>query len=408
MIKFLVRIDLSALLLVGINVLSSISAIASAYIYVIIFEPDSRGVIVMMSMISSITSSLLDFGTGIAASRLYKSVENRNITLACLDVISFSKIFSVLATMTVVYILSIEDIFSINQNELLIGLLGSIPIIIISSHMPILIHELDLKKYTLFLAVQAVIPLLAPILIYFVLDSRDLLIHFIGIIVLNIIFAFITYLFLPRNFAGYANLNIDRIKSLFSDSAFGYTSLLNLIVSRGWYFWISGNMGMHYVGIISLTQSIAERLSMIGDAFGQAGFRNALINTNLSNIWGNIFRKLFIQSAFITFILAGILFIASEVIFDYLPDKYREGSLYLNIFLISYLFHSLYRVIHYMLLSSGNSHLSFNNYLFSGLVLFLGLFAGESVSFLNDPLMSFLLSSIALLFFSIISVNISK
>lgn len=405
MINYLSRIDRSALLLIGVNVLSSISALATAYLYVIIFEPESRGVIVMISIISSIASSLLDFGNGITASRLYKRVENRNTILACLDVVFFAKLFLVAVLMVIVYMLNIEQFFSINRFDILMGLLGSVPIIIISSHVPILIHELELSKYISFLAVQAVIPLLSPSLIYFVFDCNDLIIHLTGIIVLNIMLALLTYLLLPRNLGSYGNVNIDSVKSLFSGSAIGYASLFNLLVSRGWYFWIAGNMGMHYVGIISLTQSIAERLSMIGDAFGQAGFRKALINKNISNVWRSVFRKLFVQSALISLTIAGILLSASDIIFTFLPDEYRDGALYLKIFLISYLFQSLYRVIHHMLLSTGNSRLSFYNYLISGFVLFVGLFIGEVVALFNDPLMSFLISSMSLFLFSLFLIN---
>jgi O-antigen/teichoic acid export membrane protein len=408
LINYLARIDISAILFVGVNFLSSVSALATAYLFVIIFEPDSRGVIVMISMIGSIASSLLDFGTGITASRLYKIVEDRNAILACLDVISSAKVFLILIIMFIAYKLDIHQFISLNQLDMLMGLFGAIPIIIISSHMPILVHTLELKKYLSLLALQAVMPLLAPSLLYFVFDCSDLIVHFIGIIFLNIALALLTYILLPRNLASYAKINQDRIKSLFSGLSIGYASLFNLIVSRGWYFWISGNMGMHYVGIISLTQSIAERLSMIGDAFGQAGFRRTLINTSLNNVWSGTFKKLFIQSTLISVIIAGLIFGFTDVLFNYLPDNYREGSLFLRGFLISYLFHSMYRVIHHMLLSAGYSGVSFKNYLISGLVLFVALFVGEGVPFFSDPLISFMLSSIALLLLAFTSIKLCK
>jgi O-antigen/teichoic acid export membrane protein len=288
--------------------------------------------------------------------------------------------------------------------EIAIGLIGAIPLIIASSYLPMLMHKINFNKYTYYLLFQAFLPFIPPAIIYLIIGSNNLLVHLIANIFIYSLFSLIILFNFSMKKVNIKIIKIETIKLLFDGSSIGYASILNILVSRGWYFWISSQMGLHAVGVISVCQSIAERLSMIGDAYGQAGFRRVLLNKNSNNIWNIYFKKLFFESLIITILIGMVIFLLSEQIFSLLPKQYNDGAIILKIFLISYICHSMYRVIHHMLLAAGYANISFFNYFISGLLLLMLLYFGQTIQTLKNPEFPFLLSSLTFILFTFLGI----
>jgi O-antigen/teichoic acid export membrane protein len=356
----------TSMLVNGCAVLSSVASM-------LVLSPAARGEYVLAALVGAILAAGLDFGIGVSAVRARSARRDHDRVIAALDWLVLGRIVLILIVAAVVYCFGVSS-RGVSWAEIMAaGTLSAVPVLALSSYTPMSLLKTSSKQYNMILLAQAIIPV--AVFSFFLFSNKKSVVQlFLYIFFLNSLLAIWVHSLCSSQRYKRRSANLNDIRQLFSEGApIGYTYLMNVLVSRGWYFLLSANVGVAVVGIFSFAHSIAERLTLIGDGFGQSLFKRSLNHNRFS--LAQAFHEHVSQAVIFIIIALSAVVILASFIFRWLPDGYRDGESMLKWLVVPAGLLAIYRVYHHMLISLGKANESFRAYLMSGVTLIVVLLA---------------------------------
>jgi O-antigen/teichoic acid export membrane protein len=355
------------LFFIGTNAVSTGCTLLTSLLSLFAFAPTQRGQYILSALVGSLLASSFDFGIGVSAVQRRSGASAAGEVIAALDWLVFARVCIIFAISIAIYLIGVRTSGEAWATTTALGALGAAPLIALSSYTPLSLLRNSARQYNFIILAQSIIPLfIFSIFFFFRNQSVDNIL--ISLLLLNVALSIWVFSAHNRDRARFQIPNyVEMWRLLVAGAPIGYTYFLNLLVSRGWYFLLSNNIGVAVVGVFSFAHSIAERLTLIGDGVGQSLFKKSLAGRR-----GDLPRLFKENLALVSILVIAAIFALSLVanfIFYLLPIEYHPANEMLLYLLVPSGLLAIYRVCHHLLVSTDKATESFKGYLVSGLTL---------------------------------------
>jgi O-antigen/teichoic acid export membrane protein len=251
--------------------LSFLSVIASLPV----LDSLQRGQLAIASLIGTILSVALDLGTGVAASFYSRQLGSERV-LGALNTLVVLKLAMLTVASGATALFLSDGLLGAQKTEIVLGILNAGFVTVSSAYLPQLLLKETEKSYLRWLIFQSGLPVAVFVTmnVLGMSTSKDAL-------TLSAISGCIYSILLYQRVvvSKHRSLLLEKqvLRSLLEYGAgIGFSALVNLLISRAWQLILAGHLGVSTIGLLSLSQTFTEKLSLIGDALGQSFFRKSI------------------------------------------------------------------------------------------------------------------------------------